>query len=149
MVAYLDRAVSVASMKRTGWIVVGMIVTAGLLLFSLPFWGMGTAVFLDSSRTVISSLSSPDGRRVAEVESLVVGGVPSIVVTVRSSGRPDWYLWSCAAASHYHETSARIVWTSPRKLEVSSSVDPLNWQIGTAPFHNQPCSDLSVSVVKG
>jgi hypothetical protein len=135
-------------MKRTGWIVVSVTLTLGLLLLFLPVWGMGAAVFLDSRRTMVFARSSPDQRRIAQVERLVVGGVPTIVVTVRPSWRPNWYLWSCAAASHYEDTSAKIRWKSPDTLEISSGVDPSDWLIGKAPFHNQSCKGLAVSVVK-
>ena len=109
---------------------------------------MGAGVFLDSDRTVISSQSSPDGRRVAQVERIVVGGVPSIVVTVRPSWKPNWYLSSCAAASHYEEASAKIAWASASELKVSSKTAPLSWEVGTAPFHDEPCANLVVSIFK-
>jgi hypothetical protein len=136
-------------MKRLGWIIVGLIVfAAGFSVFSLPIWGMGAAVFLDSSRSVIAASPSPDGRRIAQLERLIVGGTPSVVVTVRSSWKPNWYLWSCAAASHYEDVNATIAWAAPSELDISSSVDPQNWDVGRAPFHNRPCSNLTVSIVR-
>ena len=135
-------------MRRTGWIVVSAMLVLGALLVSLPFWGMGAAVFLDSRRFIISSRSSPDGRRIADIERLVVGGEPSIVVTVRPLWKTNWYLVSCAAASHYQDARASVTWTSANALRISSDADASYWDLGSAPFHNEPCPDLTVSVVK-
>jgi hypothetical protein len=147
-IADIGRLATLADMRRTGYIVVG-IVTAGGILLSLPIWGMGIAAFIDARRSVVSSHQSPDERRIAQVERLVVGGVPSIVVTVRRSWMPNWYISSCAAASHYGETTANVRWTSAISLEVSSGADPQHWFVGAAPFHSDACPGLIVSAVKG
>jgi hypothetical protein len=114
---------------------------------TIPFWGMGPAVFLDSSRTVISRIPSPDRLRSAQVERVIVGGVPSIVVMVRSWWLPDWYLVGCAAASHYEDARAQVRWTSNRAIAVTHSDKRLYWNIGSAPFHNQPCESISVALI--
>ncbi|MEA3032084.1 MAG: hypothetical protein QOH86_100, partial [Sphingomonadales bacterium] len=72
---------------------------------------MAAAVFLDSRRDVLSRAVSPDGRRVAQVERLVVGGWPHIVVTLRRRWQPDWYLTSCKAASHYGDAKVQLRWS--------------------------------------
>jgi hypothetical protein len=115
-------------------------------LVTLPLWGMGPAVFLDSRRTVISRIRSPDALRSAQVERLIVGGVPSIVVMVRSWWLPDWYLVGCAAASHYEDAKAQVRWTSNRAIVVIHTDKPLYWDIGSAPFHSQPCESVSVAL---
>jgi hypothetical protein len=136
------------TLKR--WITAGSILVALCLLVSFPVWGMGVAVFMDITRSVISARPSPDGRRIAQVETINVGGVPSTVVTVRSSWKPNWYLASCAAAYHYHDggTVTRVEWTSAKSLKVSSTANSGEWQIGVAPFLNGTCPGLVISVVK-
>lgn len=138
------------SMRRTNQIVVGVIL-ASVLLFvvTFPIWGMGAAMFLDADRAVISSQPSPDGRRIAQIERLVVGSVPSVVVTVRPSWMPDWYLPACAAASHYRDTKVAIAWGSPGSLTIRSNARSKSWKVGIAPFHNRPCSNLSIAVIDG
>jgi hypothetical protein len=89
-------------------------------IVTAPATLMGPAVFLDSTRTVLSRAPSPDGRRVAQLERLVVGGTPSIVVTVRRSWMPDWYLTACKAVGHYGEAAARLRWVRPAALGVDS-----------------------------
>jgi len=132
------------AMKRRSVAICTAIGIAGTACFTLPIWGMAPAVFLDSQRTVIARSISPDGRRVAQVERLVVGGVPNIVVMVRSSRAPDWYLVGCAAASHHGETDAALRWTSGYTLEISQR-DGKFWQQGYAPFHDKPCPALEVT----
>src|SRR5439155_3315678 len=73
-------------------LVLALSLTAFALVVTLPIWGMGPAVFFDSNRTIVARRPSPDGKRIAQIERLVVGGVPSIVVTVRWSWMPNWYL---------------------------------------------------------
>jgi hypothetical protein len=90
-------------MVRRRYIFGAFAVAAVFGLVTLPVWGMGVAVFLDSTRTVLDRHPSPDGARIAQVERIVVGGVPSIVVIVRSWWMPNWYLAGCVAASHYEE----------------------------------------------
>jgi hypothetical protein len=116
-----------------------------LAVVTLPIWGMGPAVFLDSGRTVVSREPSPDGTRVAQVERIVVGGTPSIVVMVRSQWMPDWYLMGCAAASHYEDAEAQIRWLTKDAIAVTHSGDQLYWTIGSAPFHSAPCDGLTVT----
>ena len=115
-------------------------------MLTLPVCGMGPAVFMDSDRTVLSRALSPDGKHVAQVERLVVGGAPSIVVTVKLAWMPNWYLLGCAAASHYEETSARLRWEFNRSLSIASPADARFWQTDGAPFHRAGCSDVVVSV---
>jgi hypothetical protein len=125
-----------------------ILVTAMIILCAvgtLPFWGMGPAVFLDSKRTVISRATSPDGTRVAQIERIVVGGTPSIVVMVRPQWIPDWYLTGCAAASHYQDALAQVRWSTKDAIAVTHTDDRLYWDIGSAPFHNAPCNNLAVT----
>lgn len=119
-----------------------------LLLLTLPIWGMGPAAFLDSQRAVISRVSSPDGTRVAQVERIVVGGAPSIVVMVRPRWMPDWYLAGCAAASHYQEAKAQVRWSTNDAIVVSYAGDQMYWRTGSAPFHSAPCEGLAVTFEK-
>lgn len=133
--------------RRTKLVFAVSIVALGALV-TLPLWGMGPAVFFDSQRTVISRLLSPDGKRVAQIERIVVGGEPTIVVSVRSSWVPDWYLAGCAAASHYQNEKARVRWTSNSALEVGHMDDRRFWATGSAPFHQGACSNLTVTFAK-
>jgi hypothetical protein len=103
---------------------------------------------LDSSRTVISRNISPDGRRSAQVERIVVGGVPNIVVMVRSWWLPNWYIAGCAAASHYMDANAQVRWTSNSAISVIHTDERLSWDVGSAPFHNQPCESISVALIE-
>lgn len=135
-------------MKRTGLVVSGIALATGLMLFAFPFRQLIDPSFIDSRRAIISSQSSPDGKRIAQVERFLVGGVPSIVVTVRPWWKPDWYLSSCAAASHYREANAALAWLASSKLEILSNADPLFWDVGEAPYHNEPCPDLAVTIVR-
>lgn len=112
---------------------------------TLPFWGMGPAVLLDSERTVISRVLSPDGTRVAQVERIVVGGTPSIVVMVRPQWMPDWYITGCAAASHYQDAEAQVRWSTKDAIAVTHTDDQLYWDIGSAPFHSALCEGLTVT----
>jgi hypothetical protein len=107
---------------------------------------MGLAVFLDAERTVLSRHPSPDGKRVAQVERLVVGGVPSIVVIVRSWWIPNWYLAGCVAASHYQNTKADAVWKSNDSLAVMTMDDVGAWT-KSAPFKGRACSQLNINIV--
>jgi len=116
-----------------------------IAIVTLPELGMGPAIFLDSERTVIARAVSPDGNRIGQVERIVVGGVPSIVVMVRPSWMPNWYLAGCAATSHYHETAASIRWLSNRSIEIRHADDRLEWATGAAPFHSKSCEDLLVT----
>lgn len=135
-------------MRRTNQVAFSLILAAALSsAATLPVWGMGVAVFLDTDRAVLSSQPSPNGRRIAQVEKLIVGGVPSIMVTVRPSWMPDWYLPTCVAASHYLEANASIAWVSSETLTVTSSASSRFWNLGKAPFHSRPCSNLSVAIV--
>lgn len=133
-------------MKRRTKLILITIVVFIVGFVTLPFWGMGPAVFLDSERTVISRAKSPNGVRTAQVERIVVGGVPSIVIMVRSWWMPDWYLVGCGAASHYKDAEANIRWVSNRRIEIRHTDGRLFWEeAGHAPFHNEVCSDLSVT----
>lgn len=117
-----------------------------VVVVTLPMWGMGLAVFLDAERTVLSRSPSPDGKRIAQVERLVVGGVPSIVVIVRSWWMPNWYLAGCVAARHYQETDARSVWKSNGSLAVMTSGNVQAWT-NSAPFKDNDCAQLTTSIV--
>ncbi|MET3724970.1 hypothetical protein [Sphingomonas trueperi] len=114
-----------------------------LVILTLPYWGVGPAVFLDSKRSVISRASSPDWKRVAQVERVVVGGEPSIVILVRRSWEPDWYLTGCVAASHYQDEQARIEWDSNTRLIIFHGGPQSYWDKSSAPFHNNSCSDVT------
>lgn len=103
---------------------------------------MGPAAFLDSERSVIYRASSPDGKRVAQVERVVVGGEPSIVILVRRSWEPDWYLTGCVATSHYKDAQARIAWASNTRLTIFHGPQG-SWDNNSAPFHNNSCSDVT------
>jgi hypothetical protein len=109
----------------------GCFALAVALIVTAPTTLMGLAVFLDSQRQVLSRVPSPDGRRVAQVERLVVGGQPHIVITLRRSWQPDWYLTSCKAVSHYGDMPARLRWSGDRVLVVDAL--PLQWH-SLAPF---------------
>jgi hypothetical protein len=102
-----------------------VLVLAGLVV-TAPVTLMGPAVFMDSRREVLGRVVSPDGRRIAQVERLVVGGMPNIVVTVRRSWQPDWYLTACKAVSHYGDATARLRWSGDRALTVESPA--LDWR---------------------
>lgn len=115
-----------------------------LLAITLPFWGMAPAVFLDAERTVISHTFSPDGKRVAQVERIVVGGAPSIVVIVRPRWMPNWYLAGCAAASHYQDAEAHARWATNQAIVVTHADDQRFWDTGSAPFHSALCDNLTV-----
>jgi hypothetical protein len=114
---------------------------------TFPIWAMGPAVFLDAQRSVVARRPSPDGRRIAQIERLVVGGVPSIVITVRSWWMPNWYLAACAAASHYQDTDARLLWKSNDSLAVLTKGDIRFWAKGDAPFHRGQCTGLNTTIV--
>jgi hypothetical protein len=129
--------------KRSRATVLSIAGIVALLILTLPLWGMGPAVFLDSERTVISRALSPDGKRVAQVERVIVGGEPSIVILVRRSWEQDWYLTGCVAASHYQDQQARIEWASNTRLIIFQGGPQSYWD-KSAPFHNNPCSDVTV-----
>jgi hypothetical protein len=125
-----------------------LVIAAGMLaaaLVTVPIWGMGPAVFLDSQRTVMSRHISPNGDRVAQVERIIVGGAPSVVVMVRSKWMPDWYLLGCSAASHYGEAKASVRWVSTNAINVIPSDKSDGWRTGSAPFHHGSCDSVSVS----
>lgn len=131
-------------MKRCNRIILKFLIGGLVLLITFPFWGMGPAVFLDSKRTVLSSARSPDGQRTAQVERLIVGGVPNIVVTVRASWLPDWYLAGCAAISHYRDARTSVAWNSNDALTVTHTDERRFWRTDGAPFHLGACDNLSV-----
>jgi hypothetical protein len=109
----------------------GCFALVAALIVTAPTTLMGPAVYLDSERTVLSRAVSPDGRRIAQVERLVVGGWPNIVVTLRRRWQPDWYFSSCKAASHYGEAKIRLRWSGDRMLIVDG---PRSDWISPAPF---------------
>ena len=129
--------------RRSKWLLIGLTVFSGAVL-TLPIWGMGPAVFLDSPRTIVSRSVSPDGKRVAQVERLVVGGVPNIVIIIRASWMPNWYLAGCAAAAHYEETSVAVRWTTNSEIELNSESDIRLWARNGAPFHPGACGNVRV-----
>jgi hypothetical protein len=107
-----------------------------LLLLAPPvflFGAFGAAAYLDSDRDVIVRAVSPDGSRTAQLERLVVGGAPNMVVTLRRSWHPDWYLTSCKPVSYYGESAAVFRWTSNRALLVDAATEPGQWD-SDAPF---------------
>jgi hypothetical protein len=127
------------------WIFLTIVAIA---VVTLPIWGMWPAVFLDSQRRVMSRAVSPDGKRIAQVERIVVGGVPSIVIKVRSRFMPNWYLSGCAAASHYRDATARVRWTSESVIEIRHTDAQRFWRLGSAPFHNGECENLVVAFIE-
>lgn len=137
---------NVARSKSVIWSAAAIGVTAAVVTF--PIWAMGPAVFMDSERTILSRALSPDRTHVAQIERLVVGGVPSIIVTVRPAWVPNWYLLECVVASHYHQTSARLRWQSNRSLIVATPAEARSWRTDGAPFHPTGCSDFPVSIVQ-
>ena len=92
----------------------------------------------------MSRQPSPDGDRTAQVERIIVGGVPSVVVMVRSRWTPDWYLVGCAAASHYGDAEASVRWVSTDAITVIHSYDSDGWRTGSAPFHSGQCDHVHV-----
>lgn len=138
------RLMNVAYSKLKIWSVIGLAVAAAVV--TLPIWGMGPAVFMDSERTVLTRVLSPDRTQVAQVERLVVGGAPSIIVTVKQTWMPNWYLLGCVAVSHYGDTSARLRWQSNRSLTIATRAEASFWRAAGAPFHLTGCSDLSTSI---
>jgi hypothetical protein len=94
---------------------------------------------------VISQAASPDGKRNAQVERIVVGGVTSIVVMVRQTLMPNWYLTGCAAAYHYDDAEAQVRWVSNSAIEVTRAEGQLYWNTGSAPFQHDPCENLTVT----
>jgi hypothetical protein len=137
------------TIKLLSRVILAALAVLVVAIVTLPFWGMGTAVFLDSERTIVSRAVSPDGKRTAQVERMVVGGVPSIVVMVRSARIPNWYLTGCVAAHHYEESAAQIRWLSNSMLEVRHADDQRFWELGSAPFHHGHCADLTVRFSQG
>ncbi|WP_448662695.1 hypothetical protein ACG3SL_18885 [Sphingomonas sp. CJ20] len=133
---------TLSGVKRSRAILLSIAGIVAFLILTLPYWGMGSAVFLDSERSVISRASSPDGKRIAQVERVIVGGEPSIVILVRRSWEPDWYLTGCVAASHYQDEQARIEWASNARLIIFHGGPQSYWD-NSAPFHNNPCSDVT------
>ena len=126
--------------------ILGLSLAAFVLVGTFPIWGMGPAVFLDSNRAILSRHFSPDRARVAQVERLVVGGVPSIVVKVRQTWMPDWYLAGCVAASHYENTDADVAWSSNDSLVVLTTAELRSWRKGDAPFHPEACRTVSTVI---
>lgn len=122
--------------------------TAAAALVTLPLWGMWPAAFIDSDRTILSRAISPGRTHVAQVERLVVGGVPSIIVTVRPAWMRNWYLLGCAAASHYEECSAHLRWASDHSLTVVTPTGIRFWRTDGAPFYRNGCTNLSVTVTR-
>lgn len=108
-----------------------------LLLLLAPFVFMsvafGAAAFLDSEREVAGRAVSPDGTWTAQLERLTVGGAPNMVVTLRRSWAPDWYLTSCKPLSYYGESAAILRWTSDSTLLVDAATEPSHWE-SHAPF---------------
>lgn len=131
---------------RRSMILAIMLLLVGLCLLTMPGWGMGPAVFLDSDRTVLSRSESPNGGRIGQVERIVVGGVPNIVVKVRPWWTPDWYLSGCVAASHYGDAGATIRWNSEHKLVVDTDEGSGSWLWESAPFFDEHCEDLDLTV---
>jgi hypothetical protein len=129
--------------RRSKWLLIGLSVLA-IAFLSLPIWGMGPAAFLDSQRTIIARNVSPDGKRVAQVERLLVGNVSNIVIIVRPRWMPNWYLAGCPAASHYEETNVAVRWTTNSQIEVKSESGQRFWSSNSAPFHVGACDDLNL-----
>jgi hypothetical protein len=133
-------------MSRRREIAIALVSLTAITVLTSPLWGMGMAVFLDSDRTILSAQPSPDGARIAQVERVIVGGVPNIVVTVRPRWKPNWYLATCAVASHYGEARAAVTWNSDAAIRVSVADALVSWDSNKAPFQNGGCPGLSVSI---
>jgi hypothetical protein len=131
-------------MRRRRKLLLVVLLSLIVAVLTLPIWGMGPAMFLDSERTILSRSVSPDRKRIAQVERLVVGGVPNIVILVRPTWMPNWYLAGCAAASHYQETKAAVRWIRADKVEVTVDTDLGFWSTDSAPFHHGGCLDLQL-----
>ncbi len=126
-------------------LLVAALVLLGAIV-TLPVWGWGPAYYLDMERTVLSTVPSPDGGRIASVERVVVGGEPTIVVMIRDRWLPDWYLTGCVATSHYQDASADVEWVSSRMMTIRTDGEPRFWSAHSAPFHEGRCSDISATI---
>jgi len=118
---------------------IAAIAVGAAAIVTLPIWTMGLAVLADSERTILSKSLSPNGKQIAQVERLVVGGVPNIVIMTRPAWAPDWYLVGCAATSHYGEALASVRWISDDLIEIAHDDQRASWSSDSAPFHNEPC----------
>ena len=103
-----------------------------LVMLLFPAFGMGflfgAAAFLDSERHVLNRARSPDGAWVAQLERLVVGGAPNMVITLRRSWQPDWYFTSCKAISHYGDAGAVLRWAGAAELVVDADASAQTWR---------------------
>lgn len=122
------------------------------MIFTAPMTLMGPAVFLDSERKVLARSASPDGKWIGQLEQLIVGGAPNVVVTIRRSWQPDWYLTSCKALSHYGEATASLRWRDSKTLILSPNigdwdyVPPFRWD---GPLKAAPgCEPVAVLVAR-
>ena len=136
-----------SAMSKTGcWIFAGAALMIAII--TIPIWGMGPAVYLDSERTIRTSKASPDDSKIATVEEIVVGGVPSIVIIVRDRWLPSWYFTGCVASSHYEDVDVSVEWISNTAIKVLSEAEPSYWNAGRAPFRNAPCTGISTMPIR-
>ena len=116
---------------RTGCGCAALLLVPPVVFF---FAGFGIAAFLDSEREVLDRVASPGGTWTAQVERLTVGGAPNMVITVRRSWHPDWYLTSCKPVSYYGESAVSLSWTSDRELVAEVSTELRGWRGDGGPF---------------
>jgi hypothetical protein len=137
--------------KRSAMSKIGCWIFAGaalmIAIITIPIWGMGPAVYLDSERTIRTSKASPDDSKIASVEEIVVGGVPSIVIIVRDRWLPSWYFTGCVVSSHYEDVDVSVEWVSNTTIKVLSEAEPSYWNAGRAPFRNAPCTGISTMLI--
>lgn len=88
------------------------------------FWVWGTpfglAYWLDSERSVVAIIRSPDGSTRAQVEHIVMGGAPLTVVTVRKWWEPNTSLNLCRLATYYADVPLSIRWRGAAQVEVAA-----------------------------
>lgn len=134
-------------MSKTGcWIFAGAALMIGII--TIPMWGMGPAVYLDSERTIRTSKASPDRSKIATVEEIFVGGVPNIVIIVRDRWLPSWYFTGCVASSHYDDVDVSVEWVSNNSIKLLSNAESRFWKADMAPFRNTSCADIMTVPIK-
>ncbi len=137
---------SVSRMGRTRrlFFVAGAALVIAIATF--PLWAMammGPAVYFGSERVTRAAEASPDGKKIASVEEIVVGGVPNIVIIIRDWWLPSWYFTGCVASSHYDDVDASLEWVSNTTIQLRSNAEPRYWKAEGAPFRNAPCKGVT------
>ena len=101
-----------------------------IAIATFPLWAMammGPAVYFDSERVTRAAEASPDGKKIASVEEIVVGGVPNIGIIIRDWWLPSWYFTGCVASSHYNDVDASLEWVSNTSIQLRSNAEPRYW----------------------